>query len=434
MLIKETNENSKKPIFKNKDPDIIWKQISRKKLIMYDQENQMQNNFLDEIRYDSEEIQFVQNTQDFSFPKYLNNSSKFYSDNCKEKCKQKIFDKNINPSALNSNNIYEMNNNIYDTNNNQRNLSKNIYESNRNISTNIYDTNNNQRNLSKNIYESNRNISTNIYDTNNQRNTSSNIYESSKNHKNTSTNLYESSKNQRNIYDTNKNQRNIFPNWYFEKYKNIENLQSNNYLFPFFKFDNSLIKTSEIFSEHLKTVDEEFYKNNFETFEVQNTNLSKYKKNGINNFSMQLSDYKIDVESINRSEDTRKTCMIKNIPNKYTQKMLIDLLNEDHYGTFDFVYLRMDFRNKCNVGYAFVNFIDYKTIPSFYNKINGKGWKKFSSNKIAELTYASIQGLENLVIKFRKSSIMNEVESFRPKLFHSCGPFKGQEKKSFDGE
>jgi hypothetical protein len=123
--------------------------------------------------------------------------------------------------------------------------------------------------------------------------------------------------------------------------------------------------------------------------------------------------------------------MIKNIPNKYTQQMLIDLLNEHHFGCYDFVYLRMDFKNKCNVGYAFVNLSDYRCIISLYKKINNKGWKKFFSNKIAQVTYASIQGLENLKMKFRKSSVMQEQESYRPKIFYTEGPLKGYEQTDF---
>ncbi|MCD7457379.1 hypothetical protein HAX54_035002 [Datura stramonium] len=42
--------------------------------------------------------------------------------------------------------------------------------------------------------------------------------------------------------------------------------------------------------------------------------------------------------------DTRTTLMIKNIPNKYTSKMLLAAIDEQHKGTFDFLYLPIDFK------------------------------------------------------------------------------------------
>ncbi|KAL0263964.1 UNVERIFIED_CONTAM: hypothetical protein PYX00_010878 [Menopon gallinae] len=140
-------------------------------------------------------------------------------------------------------------------------------------------------------------------------------------------------------------------------------------------------------------------------------------------------DFEIYVEDILLGVDRRTTCMIKNIPNKYSLKMLIELLDEEHRGTYNFVYLRMDFKNKCNVGYAFVNFASCMSIVSFYRKVHGKSWKRFTSNKICELTYASIQGFSKLVNKFRNSSVMQEKDSFRPKIFYTRGPQKGLERK-----
>lgn len=83
--------------------------------------------------------------------------------------------------------------------------------------------------------------------------------------------------------------------------------------------------------------------------------------------------------------------------------MLIDMINETHYGTYDFIYLRMDFKNKCNVGYAFINFIEPSNIITFARRVMGKRWPRFNSDKICQLTYARIQGKGALLEKFRHS-------------------------------
>ena len=101
--------------------------------------------------------------------------------------------------------------------------------------------------------------------------------------------------------------------------------------------------------------------------------------------------------------DSRTTCMLRNIPNKYTQRMLIEFIEETHKGTFDFVYLRMDFKNRCNVGYAFINFIEPKFVVSFAKITKGMKWTHFNTSKICDLTYANIQGRDALIRKFRNS-------------------------------
>ncbi|KAF9098685.1 hypothetical protein BGX29_007474 [Mortierella sp. GBA35] len=125
--------------------------------------------------------------------------------------------------------------------------------------------------------------------------------------------------------------------------------------------------------------------------------------------------------------DKRTTFMIRNIPNKYTQQMLLECINETHFGEFDFLYLRMDFKNKCNVGYAFINFINTEVVASFVKHRVGKRWGRFNSDKICGLSYATIQGRRALVEKFRNSSVMEEEPSYRPKIFYTSGPNLGQE-------
>jgi len=104
------------------------------------------------------------------------------------------------------------------------------------------------------------------------------------------------------------------------------------------------------------------------------------------------SKYELDIAAVLNSEDIRTTLMVKNIPNKYDQEMLLEAINKHHEGAFDFFYLPIDFRNKCNVGYAFINFIDPKSIAAFHEEFNNKKWEKFNSEKVCKLTYARIQG------------------------------------------
>lgn len=111
------------------------------------------------------------------------------------------------------------------------------------------------------------------------------------------------------------------------------------------------------------------------------------------------------------------------------QAMLKDIIDETSLGKYDFMYLRIDFANNCNVGYAFINFDDPIWIVDFVEARAGHRWNRYNSDKVAEVSYATIQGKDCLVQKFRNSSVMLEHPSFRPKLFHTTGPLLGMEDK-----
>ncbi|KAI9147902.1 Meiosis protein MEI2 [Paramyrothecium foliicola] len=91
----------------------------------------------------------------------------------------------------------------------------------------------------------------------------------------------------------------------------------------------------------------------------------------------------VDTGRIREGIDVRTTIMLRNIPNKVDQAMLKRLVDESSWGKYDFMYLRIDFANDCNVGYAFINFVD---------------------------------GKDCLVQKFRNSSVMLEAPHYRPKV------------------
>ncbi|CAA2955156.1 MEI2-like 4 isoform X1 [Olea europaea subsp. europaea] len=137
--------------------------------------------------------------------------------------------------------------------------------------------------------------------------------------------------------------------------------------------------------------------------------------------------FELDIDRIACEKDKRTTLMIKNIPNKYTSKMLLAAIDERHRGTYDFIYLPIDFKNKCNVGYAFINMTDPSLIIPFYQTFNGKKWEKFNSEKVASLAYARIQGKAALIAHFQNSSLMNEDKRCRPILFHTDGPNAGDQ-------
>ncbi|KAL3006005.1 hypothetical protein AAZX31_08G252000 [Glycine max] len=162
------------------------------------------------------------------------------------------------------------------------------------------------------------------------------------------------------------------------------------------------------------------------SFETHKQRTRSRRNEGLPNLD-DKKQYELDIDRIKKGEDNRTTLMIKNIPNKYTSKMLLAAIDERHRGTYDFVYLPIDFRNKCNVGYAFINMINPGLIIPFYQVFDGKKWEKFNSEKVASLAYARIQGKAALIAHFQNSSLMNEDKRCRPILFNTDGPNAGDQ-------
>ena len=121
-----------------------------------------------------------------------------------------------------------------------------------------------------------------------------------------------------------------------------------------------------------------------------------------------IPNYEIDLSKVETININRTTQMIRNIPNKYTQDLMIERIDRKFQGFYDFFYLPIDFKNKCNVGYAFINFVNVKAIIPFFYEFNNKKWEKFNSEKICSINYARIQGKDALMKHFQNSSVMNQ--------------------------
>ncbi|XP_010263956.1 PREDICTED: protein terminal ear1 homolog [Nelumbo nucifera] len=136
-----------------------------------------------------------------------------------------------------------------------------------------------------------------------------------------------------------------------------------------------------------------------------------------------------------QSEDTETTLMIKNIPNKLSRKEMLDFLDErcskerqtliseraaEDAGmslAYDFLYLPMDFRSRCNRGYAFVNFTSARAASILKQSINNYKWDILGSRKICEITFARIQGKDALIKHFKNSTFVCDSEEFLPVCF-----------------
>ena len=114
------------------------------------------------------------------------------------------------------------------------------------------------------------------------------------------------------------------------------------------------------------------------------------------------------------------TVMLRNIPNKYTGAMLMEQFGQFGFTTSDinFFYLPIDFRNVCNVGFAFVNFRSGDRAQQFMHTFENYQLPATNSAKICTVCWARIQGLDANVAHYRDSPIAAE---YRPWLFDSDG-------------
>ena len=126
------------------------------------------------------------------------------------------------------------------------------------------------------------------------------------------------------------------------------------------------------------------------------------------------------------AEGARTTVMVRNIPNKYNQKMLLEMLDQHSGVLYNFFYLPIDFKNRCNLGYAFINFTSSWAAADFYDTFHNRKWPDFNSRKVCAVTYARVQGRESLIQHFRNSRFPCNDVSCLPLLFDICDAETGE--------
>eukprot|EP01053_Blabericola_migrator_P000517 Blabericola_migrator_1__516@NODE_1126_length_5351_cov_323_551476_g768_i0_p2_GENE_NODE_1126_length_5351_cov_323_551476_g768_i0NODE_1126_length_5351_cov_323_551476_g768_i0_p2_ORF_typecomplete_len389_score39_68RRM_2/PF04059_12/1e36RRM_1/PF00076_22/1_2e04RRM_1/PF00076_22/0_074Smg4_UPF3/PF03467_15/1_1e04Smg4_UPF3/PF03467_15/0_034_NODE_1126_length_5351_cov_323_551476_g768_i038284994 len=134
---------------------------------------------------------------------------------------------------------------------------------------------------------------------------------------------------------------------------------------------------------------------------------------------------RMPLEDLPMPSHDKTTIMLRNIPNKYTQAMLLEAVNQDFRGLYDFFYLPIDFKNKCNVGYAFINFIHPYYAELFSTKFAGLKLTAFKSKKICEVSWGRVQGLRANIEHYRNSAIMSIPNSqYKPLIFKDGVPLQ----------
>eukprot|EP00930_Biecheleria_cincta_P033565 TRINITY_DN23256_c0_g1_i1.p1 TRINITY_DN23256_c0_g1~~TRINITY_DN23256_c0_g1_i1.p1 ORF type:complete len:237 (+),score=32.07 TRINITY_DN23256_c0_g1_i1:42-713(+) len=123
-----------------------------------------------------------------------------------------------------------------------------------------------------------------------------------------------------------------------------------------------------------------------------------------------------------QSAQQNTTVMFRNIPETYTREMLVDLFERNGFhGSYDFLYLPVNFKSDSSFGYAFVNLVDIQALSEFRLCFNGfKDWG-CDTNKVAEVSLnCKLQGLQEHVKRYRDSPVMSHTvpDKYKPIILH----------------
>ena len=318
--------------------------------------NQLPNNNINNINMETANLTNINNINNIS---NFNINNNFLYNGVPKMNLNMVYYIPVQQQAIGTNNNYINNNKMFS------NLNNIISDNNNNVMANI-------KNKEKVSQAQNNNSNTNGSKNNN------NIKSNESNTNNISSLTEDKNKTKEN---NNTNNNNIANNNNYKNNNNSNNLNNN--------YKNGTYKKAD------KSTN-----SNSSTTQNVNSPCNKGEKNLLN------------LDDIVSGKDTRTTVMIRNIPIKYTEDILIEEL-EEFKGKYDCLYMPFDYEKKGNKGYAFINFVDPLHILYFHEKFYGKKWKLFESSKICELNSANFQG----IYEIQKHS--KNYKGYKKPLFYS---------------
>jgi hypothetical protein len=129
------------------------------------------------------------------------------------------------------------------------------------------------------------------------------------------------------------------------------------------------------------------------------------------------------------SEEWRTTVMLRHLPEGYTRAALLELLESQGFqGSYDFVYLPVDFVKWKGFGYAFINMVCHEDARRVWKHFDGfKDWPAHpdiqetgEAPRACEVSWGDpLQGLKAHFERYRNSPVMHKdvPEHFKPVTF-----------------
>jgi len=151
------------------------------------------------------------------------------------------------------------------------------------------------------------------------------------------------------------------------------------------------------------------------------------RKNHKENYSNRDNNLKdVDITKKEPPWTDVTTVMMRNLPNKYTQQMLLEELQDGGFrlqNDIDFFYLPMDHSNAANLGYCFINFVETALANAFASSFQGKKMRRFNSSKTVVVMPASIQGYDRNYAYYASTRVAQaEDPQYRPLFLRSPPP------------
>lgn len=120
-------------------------------------------------------------------------------------------------------------------------------------------------------------------------------------------------------------------------------------------------------------------------------------------------------------DNERTTLMIRNLPKEYSRDMLLELLDAEGFsGTYNFVYMPMDFEKDVSFSYAFVNFVTHEGADKVRDHLQGFTHWCLKSPKICDAAWSGPhQGYMAHIDRFRNSPVMHEdvPDKYKPTVY-----------------